>query len=194
MALTKCDVKVTNITELHTVPTTADGLTDATFKALFDKSPLDFKNYINNILTVEIEALIQAQKLLDNPVGHIVMNVSGTNPSTYIGGTWVAWGTGRVPVGVDTSQTEFATVELESGSKTQTLEVANLPAHKHLLRGRKAGGSLTGLGLITDAGGAMTATSGACYDLSSTMDNTGSGTAHNNLQPSITCYYFKRTV
>lgn len=33
------------------------------------------------------------------PVGSIYLSVKNTNPSTYFGGTWVAWGSGRVPVG-----------------------------------------------------------------------------------------------
>ena len=46
------------------------------------------------------------------PVGSIYMSVDSTNPAQIFGfGTWVAWGAGRVPVGVDTSQTEFDTVE-----------------------------------------------------------------------------------
>lgn len=39
------------------------------------------------------------------------MSVNSTNPKNLFGGTWVAWGTGRVPVGIDTSQTEFASIE-----------------------------------------------------------------------------------
>jgi hypothetical protein len=37
------------------------------------------------------------------PVGSIYMSTSSTNPQTIFGGTWVAWGQGRVPVGVGTS-------------------------------------------------------------------------------------------
>lgn len=186
MALTKCTVKVTNISELATTPNATDGLTDATFKALFDKSPLDFKTYINNVLTVEIEALITAQKLLDNPIGHIIMNVSGTNPSTYIGGTWVAWGTGRVPVGVDVAQTEFATVELESGSKTQILTVENMPKHKiEIPIGSNPQANIT-------AGKASRSFDGG-FPGTMYSEEIGGDVAHNNLQPSITCYMFKRT-
>ena len=45
------------------------------------------------------------------PVGSIYMNASdSTNPATLLGfGTWVAFGAGRVPVGIDAGQTEFDT-------------------------------------------------------------------------------------
>ena len=69
------------------------------------------------------------------------MSVKNTNPSTFFGGTWVAWGTGRVPVGVDTADTNFATVEKTGGSNTHThsqgatgstvLKLSQIPAHNH---------------------------------------------------------------
>lgn len=50
------------------------------------------------------------------PVGSIYMTCNPISPSNLFGGTWEAWGTGRVPVGIDTSKTEFNTVEKLSGS------------------------------------------------------------------------------
>ena len=44
----------------------------------------------------------------------IYLSVNSTNTSKYFGGTWVAWGTGRVPVGIDKTQTEFNVVEENS--------------------------------------------------------------------------------
>ena len=49
------------------------------------------------------------------PVGSIYMSTKSTNPSTYFGGTWVAWGSGRVPVGINTSDSNFNTVEKTGG-------------------------------------------------------------------------------
>lgn len=65
------------------------------------------------------------------PVGSIYMSVSSTNPGSIFGGTWVAWGSGRVPVGVDTNDTDFNTVEKTGGAKTVTLTASNMPAHTH---------------------------------------------------------------
>ncbi len=58
MALSKTTVKVTNISELATRPNATDGLTDATFKALFDKSSSDLKTYINDTLTTEVDSAL----------------------------------------------------------------------------------------------------------------------------------------
>lgn len=65
------------------------------------------------------------------PVGSIYMSADSTNPGSIFGGTWVAWGSGRVPVGVDTNDTDFNTVEKTGGAKTVTLTSSNMPAHTH---------------------------------------------------------------
>lgn len=69
------------------------------------------------------------------PVGSIYMNASvSTNPATLLGfGTWAAFGAGRMPVGLDASDTSFQTAEQTGGSKTQTIAETNLPSHKHYL-------------------------------------------------------------
>ena len=108
------------------------------------------------------------------PVGSIYMSVANVSPTTFIGGTWAVWGTGRVPVAVDTGQTEFNTVEKTGGAKTHTLSVNEMPAHTH-----KYG---TSIGQTNFGSGAGT----AYNDQSYTTTSTGGGQAHNNLQPYIT--------
>ena len=63
------------------------------------------------------------------PIGSIYLSVNNINPSEYFGGTWVSWGSGRVPVGVS-SDTNFNTVEKTGGSSTHshTISVANKAA------------------------------------------------------------------
>lgn len=118
------------------------------------------------------------------PIGAIYMSVASTNPATLFGGTWVAWGSGRVPVGVDTGQTEFNTVEETGGSKTHTLTLAESPSHSHSIK------IDTGPG---PGGTTILWTPGSFSQWAGTTDTQGSGQAHNNLQPYITCYMFKRT-
>ena len=71
-----------------------------------------------------ITATEVAQSFLDTiyPVGSIYTNATnGTNPGTLLGfGTWVSFGAGRVPVGIDSGDTDFDTAEETGGAKTTT--------------------------------------------------------------------------
>ena len=65
------------------------------------------------------------------PVGAIFMSVSATSPATLFGGVWAPWGTGRVPVGIDSSQGEFVSVNQTGGEKYHTLTPNEMPSHAH---------------------------------------------------------------
>lgn len=139
-----------------------------------------FQNNINDAINLmKIETL-----KAENPIGHIRMETTDVNPANYLGfGTWVLWGAGKVPVGVDASDTDFSTVEKTGGEKTHTLTTNEIPKHKHEIAVRN--NSATGLyeakatNATGDVGGAYT-------------QEAGGGQAHNNLQPYITCYMWKR--
>lgn len=55
------------------------------------------------------------------PVGSIYIETTGTNPNTTFGfGTWVAFGSGKVLVGLDSGDTDFDAAEETGGAKTHT--------------------------------------------------------------------------
>ena len=70
-----------------------------------------------------------AQSFLDTiyPIGSVYINATNsTNPSTLLGfGTWVAFGAGRVPVGIDSSDEDFDAAEETGGEKTHTRRFAH---------------------------------------------------------------------
>ncbi len=145
-----------------------------------------------NTTQVATTAFVQAAYQAMYPVGSIYMNAEvATNPATLLGfGTWAEYGAGRVPVGKASSGT-FDTLNATGGAETQTLTEANLPAHNH---------SASAAGSGTDSGNGNYSSGGAAlYNSTSytwnniTIGNTGSGTAHNNLQPYIVVYMWKRT-
>lgn len=134
----------------------------------------------------------QALTNLFYPVGSIYMSATlatAADVGTALGGTWIAWGAGRVPVGVDTSQTEFDTVEETGGEKTHTLTVDEMPSHSHGIYSVDTGSGSVGKrdGLYYNGGW------WGNYTGAPNVKNTGGGGAHNNLQPYITCYMYKRT-
>jgi microcystin-dependent protein len=120
------------------------------------------------------------------PIGSIYMSVNNVNPSTLFGGTWESWGAGRVPIGVDTTQTEFATVEKTGGEKTHTLTIEEIPSHSH---------STENVAAFNSESGGWTIPNGNYQPLKVQevlTKTTGGNQPHNNLQPYITCYMWKR--
>ena len=123
------------------------------------------------------------------PVGCIYTRTVSTNPATVFGmGTWSAFGAGRVLVGLDSGQTEFDTVEETGGAKTHTLQVSEMPAHTHVITSQTA---TTGSATSYEHG--TLDTSSAEAEATEVTGSTGGGGAHNNLQPYIVVYFWKRT-
>lgn len=83
---------------------------------------------------------IQNLLLLAYPIGTIYQSVVSTSPATLFGGTWSAFGAGKMLVGLDLGDTDFDVVEETGGAKTKTIAQANLPnistgagtAHTHI--------------------------------------------------------------
>ena len=120
------------------------------------------------------------------PVGSIYTNATdGTNPASLLGfGTWAAFAAGRVPVGIDPTQTEFDTAGKTGGAKTHTLTIPEMPSHNHNVTVRGAINKPEG------TGGAFTT---SIDNYTTTTTNTGGGGAHNNLQPYVVVYMWRRT-
>ena len=133
------------------------------------------------------------------PVGSIFTTVTAYADSAAVvavigGTTWVAFGAGKVLVGVDTGDSDFNTIEETGGSKTDshTLTTSEIPSHTHSM------GTQVSFNVSIDdrqvtvldpfwsgfGGGSARATGSA-----------GSGGAHTHdiVQPYITVYFWKRT-
>lgn len=126
------------------------------------------------------------------PVGSIYMTATLSTVvqvQEALGGTWVAWGAGRVPVGVDTSDASFDTPEETGGEKTHTLTIPEMPSHQHQEDIKSTANNSNAETHVT-AWGHPSATGSSGYR---NTYSTGGGGAHNNLQPYITCYMYKRT-
>ena len=148
--------------------------------------------------TAFVETATSSTNIADQvyPIGAIFTTVTAYANSaavvTAIGGTtWTAFGGGKVLVGLDSGDSAFDTVEETGGSKTHTLTEAELPAHNHnWAAGEYSGGNDYGTNLL---GANNTYASGTGASQSMTTSSTGSGTAHNNVQPYIVVYFWKRT-
>lgn len=117
------------------------------------------------------------------PVGSLYLTVGSENPNTTIGGTWVRFGNGKTLVGVDTSQTEFNTVEKTGGSKY-------MQSHYHELQYYiNNGNNMTG---GYDKFLVYGMPEGSTYHVSHSYPNVTTGDS-GNLQPYITVYMWRRT-
>lgn len=155
------------------------------------------------------------------PIGSVFIAVVATNPSTLLGfGTWAAFAAGRVLVGLDSGQTEFDTVEETGGAKTHTLSTAEIPSHNHTQDAHNHAvtdgghvhtqryhsattGGLSGPTTAPDTSSntptnygvtTASATTGVTVNNATAVNQaTGGGGAHNNLQPYVVVYMWKRT-
>jgi hypothetical protein len=133
--------------------------------------------------TAFVTAAITAVKAALYPVGSIYTNAEvSTNPATLLGfGTWEAYAEGRVPVGKASSGT-FDTLGATGGAETHTLTISEMPAHTHTY-GKSTTSENMSIDDINGLRGAAT----------TNTSSTGGGAAHNNLQPYIVVYMWKRT-
>lgn len=184
--------------------------TGSTLFSLFTNISTMFKNV--RFLKKKMDSLLDTVY----PVGSIYMSVNDASPATFIGGTWVPWGMGRTIVGVganeantntnrgNASANEFniSNPEVKGGEYIHTLSVNEMPSHDH-----NVGGPVNHSWGVNF--GNMEPTSGRSYNFAFTPDvvngnktyagdgarawNNGGGQAHNNVQPYITCYMWKRT-
>lgn len=161
----------------------------------------------NLYFTSEVGAPIALKEIFKAvyPVGSIYMSTSSTNPASLFGGSWTPWGSGRVPVGINTNDSDFNTVEKQGGEKSHTLTIAEMPKHNHSYsRAGKYNSTndcyITGPEVTISsvgyegwvAGGVFWHEHSLEYE-TKTTEPKGNSTAHNNLQPYITCYMWKRT-
>ena len=81
------------------------------------------------------------------PVGAIYMSTTSANPGTFwTDTTWQAFATGKTIIGIDTSDTDFNSVNKTGGSKEVVLTVPNLPIHSHTVGDNSHSHTANGVG------------------------------------------------
>lgn len=101
-------------------------------------------NASDNLMVQEKDGVYYFERVLEDlrisniinliyPVGSVYTSVSDRNPSIWLGGTWVSFGSGRTLVGVDTGQSEFNSVEKPGGHKELQSHAHGLNNHVHSL-------------------------------------------------------------
>lgn len=184
----------TGVTELQLIENLPSiGVISNTDLALIQTSVQSYKTTFQNLIT----NIPDNTTITTNPSGKLRVNFSGaypvgslyfnasvsTNPASLLGfGTWEAFGEGRVLVGFKTGDSDFGTLGGTGGEKTHTLTVNQLPSHNHSYF--NMGGAIGRF----NAGGGLGNNNGQ----NAISGNTGGNEPHNNLQPYITVYIWKR--
>jgi len=150
------------------------------------------------------------------PTGYLVCNGATVSQATYAalyalightygadpgGGNFILPNLkGKVVVGLNASETEFDAMAETGGEKTHVLTEAELAQHTHIQNAHTHGFTdATGTGgtaypTIAAHGDAVGYNpTSAIANATPTNQNTGSNTAHNNLQPYITLQYIIKT-
>lgn len=141
------------------------------------------------------------------PVGSIYMSTVSTNPATLFGfGTWEAMPAGRVLLAQGTASWGTYNAGSTGGEATHQLTVGEMPSHSHSASTNTTGnhnhaiqcngwsGASTKVSSYYSKDWQLTAytDNAGNHSHSVTINNTGSNQAHNNLQPYISVYIWKR--
>lgn len=157
------------------------------------------------------DAKMSTKELVDilYPVGHIYMSTNSANPGTlFPGTTWEALPAGRVLLAQGTSEwgTEYAAGST-GGEATHTLTRTEMPSHNHSGSTNSTGAhthgaagnrgwdgtSKFGFSDQTTTTATLNTNSAGSHSHTVTIGNTGGGSAHNNMQPYLSVYMWKRT-
>lgn len=129
---------------------------------------------------------INGKSLLDMfyPIGSIFQSVSSVSPASTMGGTWERI-KGKVLVGVDEADSDFV-VGKTGGEKKHKLTIAEIPSHSHALQLNKG---------ISPASVSSGGSNGYLWGEYSGKNSSsvGGDESHNNLQPYMTAFIWKRT-
>lgn len=177
-------VNTTGVQPSNSVPIAEVVTATGAVSSQSDKRQMGFKvNSADNADTVDGKHYLDILQAV-YPVGSIYINASvSTDPATLLGfGTWEQFGQGRVLVGQDSTQPEFDTLGETGGEKTHTLTIDEMPAHTHGYFNHENGSCNYYMEQNYSAG----------TETNQTTDPTGGGLPHNNLQPYIVVYMWKR--
>ena len=174
-----------NTAKLNYVDITTLGTVEAS-KAVTADANKDVTGIRNLTITGTLTASIESAY----PVGSIYINAAvTTNPATLLGfGTWVAFGTGRMMVGYNASDSDFNSLQETGGAKTHTLTTSEIPSHNHSITG-----NISRSGFSFEHHQTNSRLPGETFDTNPNTSNTGGGSAHNNMPPYIVAYMWRRT-
>lgn len=132
------------------------------------------------------------EPLATYPVGTIIETTSEVSPAQLYGGTWEEFGKGKVLVGRDTSDSDFNTILKTGGEKQHKLSENEMPGHNHDTLYSNQTYSQLHSGDILNLPNYVTHTNNVQSYGYVTSGYRGGNQPHNNLQPYIVVYRWRR--
>lgn len=123
------------------------------------------------------------------PIGAVYITYNDNNPGNFLGGTWERFGQGRTLVGEGTGNDGSTSMSFTSGKTygeyKHKLTIQEMPNHSH---------KFNDCAWIDGKGNIQSASNNSWFNggYMSNTTNAGGNQAHNNLQPSIVTYFWKR--
>lgn len=141
------------------------------------------KQELINIINTTIDNTINSIY----PIGSVYISLTETNPGTYLKGTWEQFAQGRTLMGVGEGNDGTTSMTFEAnatgGEYNHKLTTDEMPKHHHYISGYSSNfGTQYYYNLV---GG------GNNFGSKNTSES-GGDVAHNNVQPYVTVYFWKR--
>jgi len=165
-----------------------------------EESNIELKNNYYESLKVQLKLLAKSVELETGklntsdllgkiyPIGCVFTSTNGTNPGTYLGGTWAKFAEGKTLIGDSSTDSDFHAGKT-GGEKEHTLINKEMPSHAHNINGCfDAGSGSIGYAECVPFGATSTPKNNDIITL-----DTGGGQPHNNLPPYIAVYMWTRT-
>lgn len=154
------------------------------FKTETDTRFTATKEELTNLINTTIDNTINSIY----PIGSVYISLTETNPGTYLKGTWEQFGQGRTLIGVGTGNDGTNTQAFEAnatgGEYKHKLVIDEIPSHNHKYYSPIVQEVLNS---------SKTSTYGNYNkDYKIDSDSVGGDGYHNNIQPYITVYFWKR--
>ena len=141
------------------------------------------------------------------PIGAVYITYGNTNPGTFLGGTWERFGQGRTLIGEGTGNDGSTSMSFTSfgagGEYNHKLDYYEMPGHSHveyaMIEGYNAWDSFTPQPYSMlfnwqkgEYRSEATTYHAAKVQLNSNTSTEGGGQSHNNIQPYIVVYFWRR--
>lgn len=177
------------------------GTVSAKWGAIYSSDPASGENSGRVPTTAWVQKLLAdalaKQKLDAHPVGSYYWSNDSTSPATLFGGTWEALPPGYTLIAQGSGSDSFGSFTYEAGKQYEErkhqLTTDEMPSHHHQYDRKPKSFSNTKLYDDGPQSNCIQSAQRASNDeIASTLDS-GGNIPHNNIQPSIGAYGWKRT-